>query len=117
MLAAERTISSHHPSPSSSPVERLSHLRLLEAESIQILREVASEFERPVMLYSIGKDSSVMLRLAQKATRLYCDSFYSQAHLKQALQYRHMTATQAAARLAAAPGACPGVRFTPAPGR
>jgi sulfate adenylyltransferase subunit 2 len=46
---------------------RLSHLRLLEAESIHILREVSSEFERPVMLYSIGKDSSVMLRLAQKA--------------------------------------------------
>jgi sulfate adenylyltransferase subunit 2 len=45
----------------------LSHLRLLEAESIHIIREVASEFERPVMLYSIGKDSSVMLRLAQKA--------------------------------------------------
>ncbi len=45
----------------------LSHLRRLEAESIHILREVASEFERPVMLYSIGKDSSVMLRLAQKA--------------------------------------------------
>jgi sulfate adenylyltransferase subunit 2 len=44
-----------------------SHLRLLEAESIHILREVASEFERPVMLYSVGKDSSVMLRLAQKA--------------------------------------------------
>src|SRR5471030_1388238 len=48
-------------------VKPLSHLRLLEAESIHILREVASEFERPVMLYSIGKDSSVMLRLAQKA--------------------------------------------------
>lgn len=47
--------------------QRLSHLRLLEAESIHIMREVASEFERPVMLYSIGKDSSVMLRLAQKA--------------------------------------------------
>jgi sulfate adenylyltransferase subunit 2 len=46
---------------------RISHLRLLEAESIHIFREVASEFERPVMLYSIGKDSSVMLRLAQKA--------------------------------------------------
>jgi len=45
----------------------LTHLQLLEAESIHILREVASEFERPVMLYSIGKDSSVMLRLAQKA--------------------------------------------------
>jgi sulfate adenylyltransferase subunit 2 len=45
----------------------LTHLELLEAESIHILREVASEFERPAMLYSIGKDSSVMLRLAQKA--------------------------------------------------
>src|SRR5690242_21624404 len=45
----------------------ISHLQVLEAESIHILREVASEFQRPVMLYSIGKDSSVMLRLAQKA--------------------------------------------------
>jgi sulfate adenylyltransferase subunit 2 len=46
---------------------RLSHLKTLEAESIYILREAAAEFARPVMLYSIGKDSSVMLRLAQKA--------------------------------------------------
>src|SRR5262244_3525636 len=45
----------------------ISHLQALEAESIHIIREVASEFQRPVMLYSIGKDSSVMLRLAQKA--------------------------------------------------
>lgn len=45
----------------------LSHLRALEAESIHILREVVAEFEKPVMLYSIGKDSSVMVRLAQKA--------------------------------------------------
>ena len=45
----------------------LPHLRALEAESIHILREVAAEFERPVMLYSVGKDSSVMVRLAQKA--------------------------------------------------
>jgi len=45
----------------------ISHLRQLEAESIYIIREVAAEFENPVMLYSIGKDSSVMLRLAQKA--------------------------------------------------
>lgn len=44
-----------------------SHLKQLEAESIHILREVVAEFERPVMLYSIGKDSSVMVRLAQKA--------------------------------------------------
>jgi sulfate adenylyltransferase subunit 2 len=46
---------------------RLTHLKALEAESIYILREAAAEFSRPVMLYSIGKDSSVMLRLAQKA--------------------------------------------------
>jgi sulfate adenylyltransferase subunit 2 len=46
---------------------RLGHLAALEAESIYILREAAAEFSRPVMLYSIGKDSSVMLRLAQKA--------------------------------------------------
>src|SRR5689334_8204362 len=46
---------------------RLGHLATLEAESIYILREAAAEFARPVMLYSIGKDSSVMLRLAQKA--------------------------------------------------
>ena len=46
---------------------RLNHLKSLEAESIYILREAAAEFARPVMLYSIGKDSSVMLRLAQKA--------------------------------------------------
>ncbi len=43
------------------------HLRRLEAESIHIFREVASECQRPVLLYSIGKDSSVLLRLAQKA--------------------------------------------------
>ncbi|MBS1835197.1 MAG: sulfate adenylyltransferase subunit CysD [Acidobacteria bacterium] len=47
--------------------QRLGYLRALEAESIHIFREVASEFQRPVMLYSIGKDSAVMLRLAQKA--------------------------------------------------
>src|SRR5207248_10445995 len=46
---------------------QLDHLRALEAESIHIMREVVAEFERPVMLYSIGKDSSVLLRLAQKA--------------------------------------------------
>ncbi|MCA0244227.1 MAG: sulfate adenylyltransferase subunit CysD [Proteobacteria bacterium] len=45
----------------------LTHLQRLEAESIHILREVVAEAERPVMLYSVGKDSAVMLRLAQKA--------------------------------------------------
>jgi sulfate adenylyltransferase subunit 2 len=47
--------------------QRLNHLQALEAESLYILREAVAEFARPVMLYSIGKDSSVMLRLAQKA--------------------------------------------------
>src|SRR6476646_5196433 len=47
--------------------QRINYLRALEAESIHILREAVAEFARPVMLYSIGKDSSVMLRLAQKA--------------------------------------------------
>ncbi|MFI3327740.1 MAG: sulfate adenylyltransferase subunit CysD [Rikenellaceae bacterium] len=46
---------------------RLSHLRELESEAIQIIREVVAEFENPVMLYSIGKDSAVMVRLAEKA--------------------------------------------------
>ncbi len=46
---------------------KLSHLQELEAEAINIIREVAAEFENPVMLYSIGKDSSVMVRLAEKA--------------------------------------------------
>ena len=46
---------------------QLTHLQQLENESIQIIREVAAEFQNPVMLYSIGKDSGVMLRLAQKA--------------------------------------------------
>ncbi len=45
----------------------MTHLRQLEAESIHIMREVAAEFDNPVMLYSIGKDSSVMLHLARKA--------------------------------------------------
>ena len=47
--------------------QRLTHLKQLEAESIHILREVAAEFTNPVMMYSIGKDSSVMLHLAMKA--------------------------------------------------
>src|SRR5258705_13407868 len=47
--------------------KRLSHLQRLEAESIHIMREVAAEFANPVMLYSVGKDSGVMLHLAMKA--------------------------------------------------
>jgi len=54
-------------SPNPMNEHKLTHLKQLEAESIHIIREVAAEFERPVMLYSIGKDSAVMLHLAMKA--------------------------------------------------
>ncbi|MEC8114977.1 MAG: sulfate adenylyltransferase subunit CysD [Planctomycetota bacterium] len=47
--------------------QTLTHLKALEAESIHIIREVVAEFEKPVMLYSVGKDSAVMLHLARKA--------------------------------------------------
>ncbi len=60
LVAFQRSAAPAQPRP-------LDHLRALEAESIHIMREVVAEFERPVMLYSIGKDSSVLLRLAQKA--------------------------------------------------
>ncbi len=53
--------------PSGVKTEPLTHLQLLESESIHIIREAMAESERPVMLYSIGKDSSVMLHLARKA--------------------------------------------------
>ena len=58
MPVAEFESQPFSPPKGAALAPRLSHLRLLEAESIHILREVASEFERPVMLYSIGKDSS-----------------------------------------------------------
>lgn len=82
----------------------LTHLQMLEAESIQILREVAAEFSRPVMMYSIGKDSSVMLRLAQKAfypaappfPLLHIDTSYKFAEM---LQFRDRTAADVGMRL------------------
>jgi sulfate adenylyltransferase subunit 2 len=55
------------PATAAISTHRLTHLKQLEAESVYIIREVAAEFANPVMLYSIGKDSSVMVRLAQKA--------------------------------------------------
>ena len=55
----------HHPQSAKPPLDP--HLKALENEAIHIFREVAAEFERPVMLYSIGKDSSVLLHLARKA--------------------------------------------------
>jgi sulfate adenylyltransferase subunit 2 len=84
--------------------ERLPHLRVLEAESIHILREVAAEFARPVMLYSIGKDSSVMLRLAQKAFHpdsipfplLHVDTTFK---FREMLEFRDRQAERVGARL------------------
>jgi len=80
------------------------HLRALEAESLQIIREVAAEFERPVMLYSIGKDSSVMVRLAQKAfypapipfPLLHIDTTYK---FREMIAFRDRYARQVGARL------------------
>jgi sulfate adenylyltransferase subunit 2 len=82
----------------------LKHLRILEAESIHIMREVAAEFQRPVMLYSIGKDSSVMLRLAQKAfypgklpfPLLHIDTTYK---FREMIEFRDNLASQIGARL------------------
>src|SRR5258706_4679349 len=82
----------------------ISHLQALEAESIHILREVASEFQRPVMLYSIGKDSSVMLRLAQKAFHpapipfplLHIDTTYK---FKEMIEFRDQQARDLGVRL------------------
>ena len=64
---AKVSLSGNSPQNGPGDVTRLTHLQRLEAESIQIFREAVSESEKPVMLYSIGKDSSVMLHLAAKA--------------------------------------------------
>jgi sulfate adenylyltransferase subunit 2 len=82
----------------------LTHLRMLEAESIHILREVVAEFQRPVMLYSIGKDSSVMVRLAQKAfypgrfpfPLLHIDTTYK---FKEMIEFRDRFCADIGARL------------------
>ncbi|HEY2821145.1 MAG TPA: sulfate adenylyltransferase subunit CysD [Candidatus Acidoferrum sp.] len=87
-----------------SDVGRLSHLRKLEAESIHILREAVAEFSHPVMMYSIGKDSSVMLRLAQKAFHpgkipfplLHIDTSYK---FPEMIEFRDSYAKEIGARL------------------
>jgi sulfate adenylyltransferase subunit 2 len=80
------------------------HLRALEAESIHIIREVVAEFERPVMLYSIGKDSSVLLRVAQKAFHpgpipfplLHVDTTYK---FREMIEFRDRYAAEIGVRL------------------
>jgi sulfate adenylyltransferase subunit 2 len=82
----------------------LDHLRALEAESIHVIRESVAEFERPVMLYSIGKDSSVLLRLAQKAfypgpipfPLLHVDTTYK---FRDMIEFRDRYAREVGARL------------------
>jgi sulfate adenylyltransferase subunit 2 len=78
---------------------RLTHLQRLEAESIFIMREVVAECERPVMLYSIGKDSSVMLHIAMKAFHpakppfplLHVDTTWK---FREMIEFRDRTATE-----------------------
>jgi sulfate adenylyltransferase subunit 2 len=90
--------------PSTAAPVALNHLRALEAESIQIFREVVAEFERPVMLYSIGKDSSVLLRLAQKAFHpgpipfplLHIDTTYK---FREMIEFRDRYTAEIGARL------------------
>ena len=92
------------PGPGAAPPPQLDHLRRLEAESIHILREVVAEFERPVMMYSVGKDSSVMLRLAQKAfypapmpfPLLHIDTTYK---FKEMIEFRDRMAAEVGAKL------------------
>jgi sulfate adenylyltransferase subunit 2 len=67
LFEADHEVAIANGSDAISVEKKLNHLRSLEADSIHILREATAEFSHPVMLYSIGKDSSVMLRLAQKA--------------------------------------------------
>src|SRR5947208_1487214 len=82
----------------------LDHLHALAADAIQIIREVVAEFERPVMLYSIGKDSSVLLRLAQKAfypgpipfPLLHVDTTYK---FREMIEFRDQYTAQIGARL------------------
>jgi len=82
----------------------IDHLRALEAESIHIIREVVAEFARPVMLYSIGKDSSVLLRLAQKAfypgpipfPLLHIDTTYK---FREMIEFRDRYTAEVGARL------------------
>src|SRR3954462_6686638 len=92
------------PDTTTAPPLKLDHLRMREAESIHIFREVVAEFERPVMLYPIGKDSSCLLRLAQKAfypgpipfPLLHIDTTYK---FKEMIDFRNRYTAEIGARL------------------
>ncbi len=92
------------PVPPGPALPALDHLRALEAESLAIMREVVAECERPVMLYSIGKDSSVLLRLAQKAFHpgpipfplLHVDTTYK---FREMIEFRDRHVAEVGARL------------------
>jgi sulfate adenylyltransferase subunit 2 len=83
---------------------QLSHLRALESEAIHVMREVAAEFERPVLLFSGGKDSIVLLRLAEKAFRpapfpfplMHVDTGHN---FPEVIEYRHRRVTELGERL------------------
>ena len=85
----------------------LTHLRAIEAEAIHIMREVAAEFERPCLLFSGGKDSIVMLRIAEKAfyparipfTLMHVDTGHN---FDEVLEYRDKRAAELNARLVVA---------------
>ena len=103
-MSVTLNLPSEQPTKAASSPPRLDHLRALEAESIHIMREVVAEFERPVMLYSIGKDSSVLLRLAQKAfypgtipfPLLHIDTTYK---FREMIEFRDRFVAQIGARL------------------
>ena len=71
-------------------MSNLSHLDELEAEAIYIMREVAAECEKPVMLYSIGKDSSVMLHLATESILPGVNHLYPFLHIDTTWKFREM---------------------------
>ena len=96
-----------HMTATAAPLElapAVDHLRMLEAESIHIMREIVAELAHPVMLYSIGKDSSVLLRLAQKAffpgpipfPLLHVDTTYK---FREMIEFRDRQAAAIGARL------------------
>jgi sulfate adenylyltransferase subunit 2 len=101
---ADMTPTDLSQAPDGAASYRLAHLRTLEAEAIHVMREVAAEFERPVLLFSGGKDSIVLLRLAEKAFRpgpfpfplMHVDTGHN---FPEAIEYRDRRAAELGERL------------------